>query len=63
MALHHKIIEIDTLDSLKNIRELKHGWVSDVRWSPGGETLLVASAGGLSLYINGVENKPSQIID
>jgi WD40 repeat protein len=50
----YQLIQPENVDRVQEIAQLRCGWVHDVRWSPDGRMLAVASGDTVRLYINGL---------
>jgi WD40 repeat protein len=59
-----EIIQPENIHRLVEIAQLRCGWISDVRWSPSGDMLAVASGDTVRLYnsdVDSLEVQPAQI--
>ncbi|NWF70201.1 MAG: WD40 repeat domain-containing protein [Chloroflexi bacterium] len=56
------VITLDNVTQLKVLARVKHGWVTQVAWSPDGRALAVANAEGVALYAGGFGGTPSSTL-
>jgi WD40 repeat protein len=56
------VITPNNAHQLHVLGQVKHGWVTQVVWSPDGRTLAVAHAEGVALYVNGFGGMPTHML-
>lgn len=48
---------------LSELARVRCGWVTQVRWSPDGDRLAIASADGIRLYMGGFGGQPDRVFE
>jgi len=56
------VITIENVKQLKQLGGAKHGWVTQIVWSPDGRTLAIAHGAGVTLYVDGFGGTPTHIL-
>lgn len=56
-------LDRENAPGLIELASVKCGWVTQVRWSPAGDRLAIASASGIRLYEGGVGGVPDRVIE
>lgn len=58
-----EIIALGNVEYVKELSYVRSGWITQVKWSPRGETLAIAGATGVLLYINTFGGEPTHHLE
>ncbi len=53
------MLTIENAAQLKELGQVRHGWITQVAWSPDGKVLAVACGQGVAMYVNGFGGAPT----
>jgi WD40 repeat protein len=56
------VITIENAGNLREFGHIRHGWISQVVWSPDGRALAVAFGDGVAMYVNGFGSTPNYVL-
>jgi WD40 repeat protein len=56
------MITIENARHLKELGHIRHGWISQIVWSPDGKALAVAFGDGVAMYVNGFGGTPNYVL-